>query len=137
MNKRILLAMVLCFICLVSYRDVSAQTLITCVPRMVTITVGDNTPGNPAITLETELGCVYNIFTDLEGYEPTNTPVIFSDVPYFDKNGQRVTVSGEGYIKGYQLTRLIQSQQLLYIIQFGDSELRLHPFEFEVMTVAE
>lgn len=137
MNKRILLAVVICVICLLSYRDVSAQTLITCVPRMVTITIGDNTPGNPAITLETELGCVYNVFTDLEGYEPINTPVIFSNVPYFDNNGQRVTVSGEGYIKGYQLTRLIQSQQLLYIIQFGDSELRLHPFEFETMTVSE
>lgn len=136
--KRNLLSVVLFILIAVSYvKEAHAQSLITCVPRMVTITIGDNSSGNPAITLESELGCVYNVFTDLEGYEPINTPVIFSNVPYFDSNGQRVTVSGEGYIKGYQLTRLIQSQQLLYIIQFGDSELRLHPFEFETMTVSE
>lgn len=115
-----------------SIRATIAQSSFVCTPRMVTITVGDGTPGNPQQTYNTELGCVYNVFTSVENLLPVETPVIFSNVNYFSPNGI-VKVSGNGKIIGYQITRLIHTQGVLYIIQFDadNKQVRLHPYEFE------
>lgn len=112
-------------------KPIAAQ--VDCVPRTIVVTIGDNSPGNPMQSFTTELGCVYNIFTSLEGYESVGTEVYFENVNYFPINGAITKVSGTGKIIGYQLTRLIHTQGLLYIIEFDNGkQLRLHPFEFEV-----
>lgn len=104
-----------------------------CIPRFVTITIGDNSPGNPQQTFTTELGCVVNVYQNLDGYEAIGTQVMFSNVNYFPINGSITKVTGNGIIIGYQVTRLIHTQGLLYIIEFDNGkQLRLHPFEFEV-----
>ena len=128
--KKLLLIVLIALLSLFIPR-VSAQSI--CVPRTVTITVGDNTPGNPMQTFTTELGCVENVYQNIDGYESIGTEVIFSNVNYFPINGTITKVSGEGVIVGYQVTKLIQTQGLLYIIEFDEGkQLRLHPFEFEI-----
>ena len=130
MRKVIVLILLFLFVCGFVYKSVKSQSL--CVPRMVTVVVGDNTPGNPQITLENELGCVYNVFTQVDGYLPINTAVIFSNARWFAPSGEIQKVSGEGIIIGYQITRLIHTEGIVYIIQFdGSNQMRLHPFEFE------
>ena len=125
-----ILLILLVFSCSMYIPRVSAQD--NCVPRTINITVGDNSPGNPMQTFTTELGCVYEVYTDLEGYESINTEVIFSNVTYRPLNAAYYKVTGEGKIIGYQLTRLTQAQSLLYIIEFENGKfLRLNPFEFE------
>lgn len=109
-----------------------------CIPRMITVTIGDNTLGNPQQTFNTELGCVSNVFTDVQGYLPVNTPVNFKDVPYFAIQGAINPISGEGYIIGYQITKLINSTEVLYIITFDNGKfIRLNENQFEVQDVAE
>lgn len=104
-----------------------------CIPRTIVVTIGDNSPGNPQQTFTTELGCVVNVYQNLDGYEQIGTQVMFSNVNYFPINGSITKVTGNGIIIGYQVTRLIHTQGLLYIIEFDNGkQLRLHPFEFEV-----
>lgn len=124
------LVILLVFACSLYIPRVSAQSI--CVPRTVSVTIGDNSPGNPMQTFTTELGCVENVFTNIDGYESIGTEVIFSNVNYFPINGTITKVTGEGVIVGYQVTKLIHTQGLLYIIEFDEGkQLRLHPFEFE------
>ena len=104
-----------------------------CIPRIVAVTIGDNSPGNPQQAFTTELGCVVNVYQNIDGYEQIGTQVVFSNVNYFPINGSITKVTGNGIIIGYQVTRLIHTQGLLYIIEFDNGkQLRLHPFEFEV-----
>lgn len=125
----VILLVLLIFACSLYSPRVLAQD---CVPRTIVVTIGDNTPGNPMQSFTSELGCVYEVYTNLEGYEPINTEVIFSNVTYRPLNAAHYKVSGEGVIIGYQLTRLEYTQGLLYIISFEDGKfLRLNPFEFE------
>ena len=128
--KKLLLIVLIAFLVILIPR-VSAQSI--CVPRTINVTIGDNTPGNPMQTFTTELGCVENVYQNIDGYESIGTEVIFSNVNYFPINGTITKVSGEGVIMGYQVTKLIHTQGLLYIIEFDNGkQLRLHPFEFEI-----
>lgn len=135
--KKLLLIVLIALLALFIPR-VSAQSMVTsvtaiCVPRTVVVTIGDNTPGNPMQTFTTELGCVENVYQNIDGYETIGTPVIFSNVNYFPINGAITKVTGSGIIVGYQVTKLIHTQGLLYIIEFDNGkQLRLHPFEFEI-----
>lgn len=130
--KKLLLIVLIALLALLIPR-VSAQSI--CVPRTITVTIGDNTPGNPMQTFTTELGCVENVYQNIDGYETIGTEVIFSNVNYFPINGAITKVTGSGIIVGYQVTKLIQTQGLLYIIEFDNGkQLRLHPFEFETKT---
>lgn len=111
----------------------SAENL--CVPRMVTITIGDNSIGNPAQTFTTELGCVYEVFENIGGLVAINTPIHFDHLTHFEL----VDASGDGYIIGYQMTKLINSTEYLYIITYDHATkfVRLKESQFEVQGVAE
>jgi len=132
MFKRIvIIAWFVVFFTTLLVSSVKSQSI--CVPREIVVTIGDNSPGNPMQSFTTELGCVENIYQNIDGYEYIGTPVFFSNVNYHPINGAIIKVTGNGIIVGYQVTKLIHTQGLLYIIEFDNGkQLRLHPFEFEV-----
>jgi hypothetical protein len=132
--KRILLSMILLVLIAISYiQPVQSQNL--CVPRMITITIGDNSLGNPAQTFTTELGCIYEVFTDIDGLIPINTPIHFEHLTHFEL----VDYSSDGYIIGYQMTKLINSTEYLYIITYDHATkfVRLQEKQFKVQAIAE
>lgn len=132
----ILVFLLMLFVFLFGIYKANSQS--NCIPRMINVTVGDNTLGNSKQTFVTELGCVENVFTDVQGYLAINTPVNFKNVPYFAIQGDISPISGEGYIIGYQITKLINSTEVLYIIVFDTTKfIRLRENQFEVQAIAE
>lgn len=131
--KRILLTMLLLIVILFSY--IQPAHAVDCVPRMITVTIGDNSLGNPAQTFTTELGCVYDVFSDIDGLIPINTPIHFEHLTHFEL----VNASEDGYIIGYQVTKLINSTEYLYIIAYDHATkfVRIKESQFEVQQIAE